>query len=203
MWFVGLGIAIIVLTACGRAGQPTAVPEMTPTAAGNEARAETADVQTTDGESAAPLSGASPGGVEVILTPSQARLQVGDTIEVEIEARGVENLYGVELYVAIPVTAFEVVDADPLSRGIQIRHGTLLSPDYVVLNAVDEETNTIGYAVSQLPPHKGRSGDGSLARFTLRALKRGAFELPLQVILADATGSEIAANVTGVTLTVD
>jgi len=134
-----------------------------------------------------------------------AALSVGDEVTLEVVAEGVQDLYAAELHLRLDPSRVQVLDADAESEGVQIEAGDLLSPEagYVVQNQWDGETGRLDYAVTLLAPAKPASGDGVLARFTVRILADGV--TPVEVItahLADADGDTVAVQSRSTTLKV-
>jgi hypothetical protein len=106
----------------------------------------------------------------------------------------VEGLYGAEVHLSFDPKAVQVVDAAPDTDGVQLEPGTLPSPDFVVQNQVNNDTGTIDYAVTQLPPSEPGTGSGVIARITFQALKPSVSVVRFeQFLLADTIGGNIDA----------
>ncbi len=128
------------------------------------------------------------------VSPQATRLKVGDITTLDLTIAQVRELYGIEVHLRFDAEALEVVDADPSQDGIQIEPGTLPTPDFVVQNQADNDTGTINYAVTQLPPRKPGEGAGVVARITLRAKQSSVSDIHFQeFLLADTNGSNIDA----------
>jgi hypothetical protein len=106
----------------------------------------------------------------------------------------VRELYGIEVHLRFDTEAIEIVDANPARDGIQLEPGTLPTPDFIVQNQADNDTGTIDYAVSQLPPRKPGEGAGVVARIALRAKKPSVSDIHVQeFLLADTKGGKLDA----------
>jgi hypothetical protein len=126
--------------------------------------------------------------------PQSLRLQVGETAKVDLIIEEVSGLYGAEIHVKFDPDVLEVIDADPDQEGIQLEPGTLPIPDFVVLNAADNQAGAIDYAVTQLPPNQPSQGNGIVASITFRAKKPAASSVQFeQFLLADTSGGSIEA----------
>ena len=129
------------------------------------------------------------------VNPQSSRLQVGETAQVDVIIEQVSGLYGAEIHLTFDPQVLEVIDADPSQEGIQLEPGTFPVPDFVVLNAADNQTGAIDYAVTQLPPNQPGQGDGVIASVTFRAKKPAASAVQFErFLLADTTGSSIEAT---------
>jgi hypothetical protein len=130
---------------------------------------------------------------------------VGEEATLEVALEGVRDLYAAELHLRLDPSRVEVVDADAEADGVQVEPGDLLAADdgYVVQNRWDEQAGRLDYAVTLLAPSQPVSGDGVLARFTIRALAEGV--IPVRVAgvrLADANGEPMSVLSHSITLTV-
>ncbi len=130
------------------------------------------------------------GGTVVNIVPTSTSVHVGDIVLVEVQIQNVSDLFGLELHINFDPTILEVADANPDQAGIQVGHGNFLSPDQEVQN--NASGGTIDYAISQLAPHQGVSGSGTLIRITFRGKTEGVSSVTLQnVILANSAASPI------------
>jgi len=119
-------------------------------------------------------------------------LAPGDVGTLDIRVENVVQLAGAEVHVIFDPALLEVVDADPSLEGIQIAHGDLLSPDFVVQNVADTATGTVDYAIVCIPVDKAVSGSGVLARITFHALAEGETLVNIRsTLLADMQGQPI------------
>ena len=130
-------------------------------------------------------------GTVVSVVPTSTSVHVGDIVLVEIQVKNVNDLFGPELHISFDPNILEVVDANPDQAGVQIGHGSFLSPDIEAKN--DVSGGMIHYAISQLYPNQPASGSGTLARITFKGKTEGVSSVILQeVILADSAASPIA-----------
>ena len=126
--------------------------------------------------------------------PQATRLRVGDTTTLDLTIAQARKLYGIEIHLEFDPEAIEIVDADPAQEGIQLKPGTLPTPDLVVQNQADNDAGTIDYAVTQLPPRQPGEGTGVVARITLRAKQSSVSDIHFQeYLLADTNGDNIDA----------
>lgn len=114
----------------------------------------------------------------VVISPSMATLtHIGDTVEVDLYAQGVEDLWSARALISFDPAVVRVVDNDPRpsSPGVQIRPGTLLTPAYQqeMHNEVDNVAGELDYAVTLSYPGTAVSGDGVLATITFEAVAEG------------------------------
>jgi len=131
---------------------------------------------------------------KLYVSPQATRLKVGGVTTLDLAIAQVRELYGIEVHLRFDPGAIEIVDTDPAQDGIQLEPGTLPTPDFVVQNQADNDTGTIDYAVTQLPPRKPGEGTGVVARITLRARQSSVSDIHFQeFVLADTNGSNIAA----------
>jgi hypothetical protein len=129
------------------------------------------------------------------VNPQMLRVRAGQTAQVSLTIEQVTNLYGVELHLAFDPEILQVLDANPAQDGIQVEPGTLPSPDFVVLNNVDNQRGTIDYAATQLQPREPGEGEGVVARITFRAKQVADSEIQFeQLLLADTNGKNIDAT---------
>jgi hypothetical protein len=90
----------------------------------------------------------------------------------------------------------EVVDADPGQAGVQMALGTFLDSGFVVLNAADNVTGTVRFAMTQLNPSLPKSGTGALIVIRLRG-KQVSGGTPLTLThaqLAKRDGTALSTN---------
>lgn len=111
---------------------------------------------------------------------------------VDIYVENVVDLYGADVQFSFNPAEVQVVDADPVTPGVQIQLlDTFLVPGFVVRDTADNLAGTIWYALTQLNPAPPVSGSGPLARITLQAQKAGTFKLTItNHQLAQRTGVE-------------
>ncbi|HHN93896.1 MAG TPA: hypothetical protein ENK17_03935 [Anaerolineae bacterium] len=131
-------------------------------------------------------------GPRLWLDPAVLELSPGDEGTVAIHVSNVTAMAGAEVHLTFDPVILEVLDADPGADGVQIAHGDFLSPDFVAQNTVDMSAGTVDYAIACMPADKAVSGDGVLARLSVRALSTGKTQLVVRsVILADKQGVPI------------
>ncbi len=176
--WVALGCLVVlgVATACGGpAGTAPGVP--VPTAAATASPTE-------------PVPSGTAVTVGLVGAPTEA--QAGDTFEVAVSVVSIVDLYGAELHLRFDPALLQVVD----QRGgaaERVDDGDLLVVRFTAQNVVDQEEGRVDYAVAQMPPSKGASGDGSLARIRFQALAPGVATITLDdVLLASSKGEAIA-----------
>jgi hypothetical protein len=122
----------------------------------------------------------SQGGTVVRCDPSSVTGTTAQTLTVDLYVQGVTGLYGIDLRTAFDPTIAQVVDEDtgPLAPGVQfLPVSTLLHPDYLARNVVDNTLGTIRYAASQTNPTAPASGSGPVASIRFTALKPGQFAM--------------------------
>lgn len=130
------------------------------------------------------------------LAPGAATVGAGLTTAVTVRIENVADLYGCDIRLSFDPAAVEVVDADSLSEGVQIRPGELLSPDFVVRNQADNAAGTVWFAMTQLNPSEAVTGSGVVLTVLFRGKAAGASS-PLTVIyhkLASRSGDLIPAS---------
>ena len=148
---------------------------------------------------------ASPSATIVRCDPATVVGPIGGAVNVDIYVENVVELYAADVRLSFDTTALQVVDADPDPNvtGVQIQPlDTFLSPDYVVRRMADNDEGTIWYAATQMNPAEAVSGSGPLARITFRALRPGAFTLPITYYkLVRRNSLEIPATAQGCAVT--
>lgn len=119
----------------------------------------------------------------------------GSRIEVPIEIRGVQDLYAFDLEMQFDPAVFDAEDADPNMAGIQTALGTFLDAGLLLFNDVNPETGLVRFAMSQMNPSEGKSGDGILLVLYLTAKTTGESALTVNSItLSDRGGVEIPSS---------
>ena len=187
-----LMVGLVVFAGCGEVDlrQAVATPVPEPTATVLEA------APTATAASAAPADPAPAVQADVLVTFESATVDVGETVVAVVSVDGVDDLYGVEVHLAYDGALLDVVDAESEVEGTQIESGSLLAVEYIFQNRCNDAQGLIDYAASQMPPSKGVSGGGEIARIIFRATASGAAELRvLSVVLASSGGSAIPADV--------
>lgn len=133
----------------------------------------------------------------VSLSPEEATIALGATLDVAVVVSDVTGLYGLDVRLAFDPTVLEVVDLDPSRDGIQMQAGEFLHPDFVVKNEADNGDGSTWYAITQLNPREPASGSGTVVTVRFRAKAPGATPLVPDVTLSDREGIDIYAGVTG------
>ncbi len=135
-------------------------------------------------------------GAKVTLTPQKLALAPGDTGMLEIRIADVAQLAGAEVHLTYDPALLEIADADPEMEGVQINHGDLLSPDFVVQNVSDKSGGTIDYAIVCMPVDKAVSGSGVLARINFAVRAEGEAEIAIRsVLLSNMQGQPIEVEI--------
>jgi hypothetical protein len=139
----------------------------------------------------------------VKLVPSTAKIDHGQTVVVVLRVEGVQNLYGAQADLHFDPSRLNAQDADPEAEGIQSALGSFLSPDFVVVNEVDNKAGTLRLAFTQMAPNPPVGGNGDLATVTFEGISSGEATLTLEeVILADVDGQKINAHLEEATIQV-
>jgi len=104
-------------------------------------------------------------------------------------------LYAFDLEMQFDPAVFEAEDADPNMAGIQTALGTFLDAGLLLFNDVNPETGLVRFAMSQMNPSEGKSGDGILLVLYLTAKTTGESTLSVNSItLSDRGGVEIPSS---------
>src|SRR5512139_386501 len=106
--------------------------------------------------------------VTVAIAPGTAQVAIGQTVDVAVEVVDVQDLYGIDIALTFDPNVVEVVDANPGQAGVQMALGTFPDSGFVVLNAADNVTGTVRFAMTQLNPSLPKSGTGALMVIRLR-----------------------------------
>lgn len=132
-----------------------------------------------------------------------ASVEIGAQVAVDVEVHNVENLFGYEMTLHFDPTLLSVDDAEPSNPGVQVQLGSFLSPDFVLINAVDLLAGTAEVVLSQVNPSEPVSGSGTLFTVLFRGLKDGISPLTFsKLTLTDRDGVEIMADVVSSQVTV-
>lgn len=136
------------------------------------------------GESPASPASAATVGLEFL--PSPARLPTGNSITLDLWVRDVPALAGEGLYLRFDPTLLQVVDADPVTPGVQIALGSFFTPNYTQINSVDNAAGLISLACTRLyAPYP--SGSGILAHITFQAVGAGTAQVAFRTTPPEAT----------------
>lgn len=129
-----------------------------------------------------------------ILRPDPQSIGIKPDAEgtISIRVEGVQDLYGVEFHLAFDPDVVEVVDADTSKPGVQIQPGDWLQDIFIAVNAADNATGKIDYAVTLLNPAPPVSGSGIVGTITFKAKSDGVSSLKMdKAILATRDAKEI------------
>ncbi|UCG24750.1 MAG: hypothetical protein JSW55_01775 [Chloroflexota bacterium] len=143
--------------------------------------------------------------VLLIVTPSEAAIEPGETIELTVRVEDAVNLYGVELRLNYDPAILQVVDADGDADGIQALPGPFLDVDqgFLVANQADNEAGQLVYAATLLSPAEPVAGNGILLEVSLRGAGIGTSPLDLDSsILASPEGQALPLVTQGGHITV-
>lgn len=143
---------------------------------------------------------------EALVCGQPARLEIvtGQKATLQIRLQNARDSYGIDLQATFDPEVVEVVDADPKQSGVQMTPGTMLRPDFVVTNLVDNKTGRLHYVATQLNPSPAASGDGSVLLVELRG-KRPEASSKLSftaVVVADRRGAKQAVRTQPVELVI-
>ncbi|MBX3000923.1 MAG: hypothetical protein KF893_20540 [Caldilineaceae bacterium] len=120
-----------------------------------------------------------------------------------IELLNVDDLYGYELTLRFNGARVHFEDADPGRAGVNFQVGDFLSPDFVVLNDVNNTTGQAQLALTQLSPSEPVSGSGELGRATIKGVSSGMVSFSFaDVVLSDPTGVAIPVTLQGCSIEV-
>jgi hypothetical protein len=143
-------------------------------------------------------------GVFVDLTAPVMDLGVGESLIISVEIHRVENLMGAQVHLQFDPKLLHVEDAEPGTEGVAVSHGEFLEPDFIAINASDNLSGSVDYAVAQMQPHPAVDGSGTLCRITVKAAAAGSTSFTLtSVVLADANGQQIPAIIVNDTLDIE
>ena len=125
------------------------------------------------GSSTALANGGS--GVRLRLSASDASLEVGQEIIMDVLVEDAPTIYGADVRLVLDPGLLEVVDADENADGIQLEPGGFIDAEksFVLQHGADNEKGTIDYALALLNPAPPVQGDGLLVRVTFRAKTEG------------------------------
>ena len=127
----------------------------------------------------------------------------GGRVEVPIEIRGVQDLYAIDIELSFDPVMLGAEDADPSMSGIQPALGTFLDAGLLLYDSIDLEKGIIRFAMSQVNPSEGKSGDGILLVVYFVGKTAGESFLTVNsVTLSDRLGNEIPASGVAAKITV-
>lgn len=137
-------------------------------------------------------------GASVSVQPGSQSVAVNANTTVNIRVEGVTDLYGAEVHISFSPGVVQVVDADGNGgNGIQVAAGDLFSGKnaFNALNAANNSTGVIDYAISLLGEPAGVTGAGNLLSITFRGAGQGLSAVAfVSVMLASRVGGQITAT---------
>lgn len=145
-------------------------------------------------------------GTSAIVNPTSATVAIGGTTTVSIRIEGVTDLYGAEVHLTFSPGIVQVVDADgDATNGVQVATGDIFGGKnaFNALNAANNSTGTIDYAISLLGEPAGVTGSGSLLNVTFQGASQGLSAVGfVTVMLASRAGGQITATTVNGTINV-
>ncbi len=116
-------------------------------------------------------------------------------VEIPLEVRDVQDLYGIDVEVRFDPAVLTVEDANPNQDGVQPALGTFLDAGLILFNTVDNEAGVMRFAMSQVNPSEAKSGDGVVLVLYFRGIAEGESDLTVSMVeLATRTGEGIASE---------
>jgi len=127
----------------------------------------------------------------------------GGRVEVPVEVRDVEDLYGIDIEIRFDPTILEIEDTDPDKPGVQPGLGTFLDAGLTLMYEVDNEEGRVHLIMTQVNPAEPKSGDGVILVLYFIGLQEGETELAVDFVeLSTNTGEAIAVEGVNETITV-
>ncbi len=108
-------------------------------------------------------------GALVKVSPENASVALGQTIDIQVMVENIANLYGIDVRVLFDPAILEVVDVNATTSGVQVTPGTFPYPDFTVKNETDNALGLVWYVVTQLNPRQPASGSGTIMTIRFRA----------------------------------
>ncbi len=120
-----------------------------------------------------------PAYLEVL--PTHNKVVLNDVFTVTLALDEVTGLYGIDVQLGFAPGVLEVVDADPLTEGVQIHRGSFPNPTLgeVTVALADNEAGTARYVLTLLSPAEPASGSGDLCYIVFRAKAEGFSSLTI------------------------
>jgi hypothetical protein len=141
---------------------------------------------------------------ELRIVPTASKLDVAQASTIEVRVENVADLYGLHFSLTFNPLVLQVQDYNVVQEGVQIAPGILPTPDFTVVNMVDNEQGTIEYAVTQLNPREPAQGDGIVAVIHFHSVGAGASPLTFAYAkLASPDGREVPVRADNVTLEIN
>ena len=127
----------------------------------------------------------------------------GSRVEIPIAVRDVEALYAVDISLTFNPEILQVEDANPNQDGVQLALGTFLDAGLVLFNTADNDAGTIRFAMTQVNPSEGKSGEGVLLVLYVRAVAEGESQIEVDTVeLASRVGEAIPGTGVGASVVV-
>jgi hypothetical protein len=140
---------------------------------------------------------------ELHIVPTASKLDVAHAGSIQVRVENVADLYGLHFSLKFDPLVLRVQDYNTAQDGVQIVPGILPTPDFTVVNRVDNEQGTIEYAVTQLNPREPAHGDGVVAVIHFQSVGAGTSPLTFAYAkLASPDGREMPVRADNVTLEV-
>lgn len=111
------------------------------------------------------------------IQPEISVVKADDTLTLEILVENVSDLMGADVALQFDPAVLQAQDAVSNEDGVQIQPGPFLSPDFQVINTVDNQAGAAQYTLVQLAPSKPAGGSGVLATITFKAIAAGVSQL--------------------------
>ena len=128
----------------------------------------------------------------VSIQPPAQSIGVEQTVTMDVQVEGVQDLYAAEFTLRYDASVIEVLNAEV---------GSLLAGGTPILR-VDNDGGTVMFAVTLLNPAPPVSGSGPIAVLTIRGKMNGGTVLSLEALLSDPTGVVLPARARGGTINV-
>lgn len=142
-----------------------------------------------------PMDAAAQTAAVAAVTPADSSVGVGQTIDLAVEVRDVQALYGMDITVTYDPALVDVVDADPALPGEQVAMGLFLEAGMAVINQADNAAGRIHFVMTQLNPAEPKSGSGNLLVIRFRGKQEGETQVKLaDVQLATRDGEAITVT---------
>jgi len=128
--------------------------------------------------------------------PTTAVGIMGQPLAVELYIENIVDLWVADVRLSFDTSMAQIVDADPITNGVQIELlDDFLSPDFVLNKSGDNVAGMIKYMATQVNPSEPVSGSGPLARVTFQPQQTGTFIMPITYhLLGTIDGFEIEAT---------
>jgi len=121
-----------------------------------------------------------------------AQVAPGETIQLLIQVKNVQDLYGVDFTLSFDPAIVQVKDMDTSQAGIQASLGGFLDPGLLLYNLADNADGFYRFAMTQVNPSIPKSGDGTIVVITFIGIKEGETDLVIQnAELASSTAEKI------------